>query len=323
MNTLRWPEPFDRTMDEIHNSNDTGLCNRLFHWEVAYELNKFNKFKFKIFLEESKWPELKELINLPDTRVSPENIDEPIELKRKRLIGKSLPITEESIKQIFNRQDFSLKENHYHSDFGHQSLPDLYGRDVYDYSKRPLRMITLKDEKLDNMIKELTKDLVGIHMRRGRGIKYIDHIDTLDTEIREDYIEYRESEAADEFYIYKFVKDDEYFKIIDGFLNRNPGQKFYVSHDLPDEIFEYYEKKYPNILYTKKYFYDYIKDKFKNTNPSHVKNVIDLFSLANTNFVIKHELSTWSEFAHYYTIKKGFYFHDDLEYILNNFRTFI
>lgn len=324
MKTLRWPEPFGRTMHEIHKTNDTGLCNRIFHWEVAYELNRYNNYQFNIFLEESKWPELNELLYLPNTRVSPEEINEPDNLKLKRLLGKSEPISRERIEQIFKWEDFSLKSfNHYYSNFGHYSLPDLYGRESYTHEDRPLKYISLKDLELDFMIKNLTKDLVGIHMRRGRGIKYKEHIDTLDNQIRNDYIEYRETEPADDFYIYKFVKDDDYFKIIDGFLSKNPKQKFYISHDLPDEIFKYYEKKYPNILYTKKYFYDFIKNKYSNTNPSHVKNVIDLFALSNTNFVIKHELSTWSEFAHFYTKKPGFYFHDDLDYILSFYRKVI
>lgn len=323
MKTLRWPEPFDRQMHEIHNSNDTGLCNRIFHWEVAYELNKLSGFQHKIFLEESKWPELKELINLPDTRVSPENVEESYELKLKRLLGKSVPISREILEGIIQSQEFNLEDNHLYSDFGHYSLPDLYGRDKYDYSERPLRLITLKDDELDSMIKDLTKDLIGIHIRRGRGIQYADHVDTLDDEIIDDYIEYRELEDADEFYIYKFVEDSVYFEIIDGFIKRNPHQKFYISHDLPDEIFEFYERKYPNRFITKKYFYDFIKGRYPNTNETHVKNIIDLFSLSNTKLVVKHELSTWSEFAHYYTDKKGFYFHDDINYILNSFKSAI
>lgn len=323
MKTLRWPEPFDRQMHEIHNSNDTGLCNRIFHWEVAYELNKLSGFKHKIFLEESKWPELKELISLPDTRVSPENVDEPYELKLKRLLGKSKPISREEIERIITSQNFDLEYDHLHSNFGHYSLPDLYGRDTYDFSERPLRFITLKDSELNSMIHDVSKDLIGIHIRRGRGIQYVDHLDSLDDEILDDYIEYRELEDADKFYIYKFVEDSVYFKLIDGFIKRNPLQKFYISHDLPDEIFEFYEKKYPNRFITKKYFYDFIKDRYPNTDEIHVKNIIDLFCLSNTQLVMKHELSTWSEFAHYYTDKKGFYFHDDVDYILNSFKSAI
>lgn len=324
MKTLRWPEPFGRTMHEIHNSNDTGLCNRLFHWEVAYELNRLNNFEYRIILEESKWPELKELISLPYTRLSPEDIDEPEDLKRKRLLGKSKPITKDRIEQMFKWEDFDLRnEKAYHSDFGHYSLPDLYKRELYDHKNRPIQNVELQDKELDSMIKELTKDLVGIHMRRGRGIKYKEKLDTLSKDIKNEYIEFRELEPADEFYIYKFVTDDEYFKIIDGFLSRNPNQKFYVSHDLPDDIFDYYEKRYPGILYTKKYFYDFIENKYPNTNPSHVKNIVDLFSLSNTQFVVKHELSTWSEFAHYYTDKNACYFRDDLNYILDSFKSII
>ena len=39
-NTLRWVEPFGGWEAD---TEDTGLCNRIFHWEVAYEINKNKK----------------------------------------------------------------------------------------------------------------------------------------------------------------------------------------------------------------------------------------------------------------------------------------
>lgn len=320
MKRLRWPEPFDRQMHEIHNSDDTGLCNRIFHWELAYELTRRNGFQYTIVLEESKWPELKELIELPDTIVSPETINEPSELKKKRIIGNSKAITKEMILKMVETGNFYL-DNVYdlHSDFGHMSILDLFGRD-YNKSERPLRMIKLKDEELFKMIRDFTWGMVGIHMRRGRGVKYSEYVDTLSDGIKDKFLEYRKKESADEFYIYDFITDNQYFKIIDGILEINPYQKIYISHDLPDDVFEYYEKKYPNNLFSKKYFYDFIKDRYPNTNQTHVKNIVDLFTLSHTNLLIKHPLSTWSEFADFYYDKKSFYFHNDFDIILQNYK---
>jgi len=322
--SLRWPEPFRRDMNEIHRSGDTGLCNRLFHWEIGQELNKHNDYRYKIFLEESRWPELKELIDLPNTRVSPELEDEDDSIKYKRLVLNSTKIDEEYIKELYST-DLKLQDYSYHSDFGHTSMENLYGEDWYQQG-RPIQSIKLKDRELEELIKEFAKDKVGIHIRRGRGIKYDDEsVNTLPESIREKYIEFRKLEGhlTYKFYIYEFITDQKYFDFIESILKRKPNQKFYISHDMPDELVEYYYERYPDSIYTKTHFYDYIKDKFKNTNESHVKNVVDLFTLANTKMVLKHPLSTWSEFSHRYTDKLGFYFHDDMEYVLNNFNPII
>lgn len=324
MRTLRWPEPFGRHIDEIHKSNDTGLCNRIFHWEIAQEINKHNNYEFKIYLEGSKWPELKELIDLPNTAISPEEIYEEPSLKLKRLIGSSEKIDKTFIDEMFTKQELSLDGTWYHSDFGHTSITDLYKNDS-DMNHRPIMDIHLKDNELETMIKNLTNNMVGIHIRRGRGIKYDDYeVSTLPEEIRDDYIRFRELEGDDtrRFYMYEFIEDSKYFNLIDSILKRVPSQKFYISHDMPDELIRYYHDKYPNKIYTKEYFYDFIENRYK-TPIQHVKNVVDLFALANTKMVIKHPLSTWSEFGHRYTNKKGFYFHDEINYILDNFKSAI
>ena len=61
--TLRWYEPFggwgklnvnhDHFTVNLANS-DTGLCNRLLHWEQAYLINKNNDYKYKIFVQSKR-----------------------------------------------------------------------------------------------------------------------------------------------------------------------------------------------------------------------------------------------------------------------------
>ena len=61
--TLRWVEPYGGW-----HENDTGLCNRIFHWEVAFELSRHNNYEYQILLQRKYWPELS-LIELPQTKV--------------------------------------------------------------------------------------------------------------------------------------------------------------------------------------------------------------------------------------------------------------
>lgn len=320
--TLRWVEPFSRTMDEIHRSHDTGLCNRLLHWEIAQEINKHNNYEYTILLGQSRWPELDELIELPNTKVSPELETETDRVKLKRLIDNATPIGKGKLNELL-KSNWKLEGYSFYSSFGHNTLQDLYDtkHKEFNSSERPISTITLKDKNLEDKIKSLTKGLVGIHIRRGRGIKYNqDNIETLPKEIREDYINFRklEGEETRNFYIYDFVSDEVYFDIIDKFLKRNPTQKFYISHDMPDNLFTYFKEKYQGIVYTKEYFYGLIENKFK-TPIQHVKNVIDLFALSNTDIVLKHNISTWSTFAHKYKEKIGFYHDDDIDEVIDNY----
>jgi len=70
MGVLKWKDPWQRDYTEINVLYDTGLCNRIFHWEIANHINsKFHNDEFTISVEESQWPELDELITLPNTSV--------------------------------------------------------------------------------------------------------------------------------------------------------------------------------------------------------------------------------------------------------------
>jgi len=312
-NQLRWPDPQNRHMDEIHRSRDTGLCNRLFHWEVAQEINKHNNFKFDIILGESYWPELKELIHLPNTKVISELEKDSYSKKYKSLIGDSNPLKMDKMQEMFLTQNFFLEDMDYHSDFEFRTISDLYSLDEVGedttLSNRPIKNIFLKNKELENMIKDITSDMIGIHVRRGRGIKYNDVLlGTLPKDIQQKYLQFRglEGDAMKKFYLYDFVTDTEYFRVIDDIIKNYPNKKIYISHDLPDELFEYFFEKYPNKILTKKYFYEYIEGKFTTSN-HHVLNVIDLFCLSHTFLLYKHPTSTWSEFSDAYTEKESYY----------------
>ena len=69
---LKWVEPWGG----YKIPNDTGFCNRIFHWEFAYEVSKRNNFDFKILLQEQFWPEYK-YIDLPYTEIYNHNIHKP------------------------------------------------------------------------------------------------------------------------------------------------------------------------------------------------------------------------------------------------------
>jgi hypothetical protein len=308
LNIIRWVEPQGRTMDEIHRSTDTGFCNRIFYWEGLQLLNKLNGYEYQIEVDSKYWPELNELVELPNTKTTDYELDLSY-----------TPITDSLIEDISIKDEFKLSEPNYYSNFDYQTLSKF--NSILD-ENRPITDIKLKDSELSDHIIDFAKDMIGIHIRRGRGIIYgKSEIESLPKSIQYPYVKFRELEGVDtpKYYIYEFVKDFTYFNIIDSILNVNPKQKIYISYDVPDKLIDYYEQRYRGVIFTKKYFYDFIKNRYT-TKDTHVKNVIDLFCLANTKSIIKHPLSTWSEFAQHHKPKPAVFSTEELSDIIDTIK---
>lgn len=65
--TLRWCDSYRSQGGWAGQNYDTGLCNRILHWELAYLINKAKDFSHTIILEELYWPEFK-LLSIPNTK---------------------------------------------------------------------------------------------------------------------------------------------------------------------------------------------------------------------------------------------------------------
>ena len=276
---LKWVEPWGG----YNFVEDTGFCNRLFHWELAYQLNEINNFKFKILLEDYWWPEL-EYLELPYTewwdKHKPTNTDidrlTPTDLadnKRNRFINYTIPIDS---REMETRQDFVLSDD-----------VDYYPTCGYNFTRqfeeqfdkiRPLQLVSLKNKQLEKEIIEKTKGVVGIHIRRGIGVKPHD---------KDGAIEY--------------VDDKVYTDIMDNILKLNPNQRFYISADVPKAELQYFYDNYDcftwDVLNVDKYK---VKQKYKILHKHTFANVVDLMMLSNTSFLVKVLSSSWSNFAQLY-----------------------
>jgi hypothetical protein len=276
---LKWVEPWGG----YNFVEDTGFCNRLFHWELAYQLNEINNFKFKILLEDYWWPEL-EYLELPYTewwdKHKPTNTDidrlTPTDLadnKRNRFINYTIPIDS---REMETRQDFVLSDD-----------VDYYPTCGYNFTRqfeeqfdkiRPLQLVSLKNKQLEKEIIEKTKGVVGIHIRRGIGVKPHD---------KDGAIEY--------------VDDKVYTDIMDSILELNPNQRFYISADVPKAKLQYFYDNYDcftwDVLNVDKYK---VKQKYKILHKHTFTNVVDLMMLSNTSFLVKVLSSSWSNFAQLY-----------------------
>lgn len=327
-NTLRWLDPyFSDGYYKYHLAvGDTGLCNRILHWEIAYDLNKFNNFKFNILVSDIYWPEY-ELIDLPHTYLVNSNFDtfdkyyidslllyENLKLKTVFDIHNQNSyianrIDKDLIKSIYDDKNLYLEDNHYYCDFGFDTLYSFKKERFNINENRPLQHIKLKHHYVENEIKNKLKNCIGIHIRRGNGVCYTDEdLKSFDDTLSNLYKQIRSRfRGFDDFY--KFISDEIYFNIIDKILEVNPNQKIYISMDLPIDFLIVYKKKYgdniifshdilPNILY----YLDNqnLKISRQNNYINTVQNIVDLFSLSFCKFIIKSPASTWSTFASEY-----------------------
>lgn len=331
--------------DLINNQvPDTGLCNRLLHWECGYYiLNQPEHKDFKILLQKKIWPEL-EIISLPKSYIIDYNKTEyqfQSYYKYDELHFKTVyDITNQSVrlasaletdrfKKVIKGLDTLKDDNHWYSNFEFMTLDDFSG-----IKKRFLGNIKLKHTEVSEHIEKKYKDYVGIHIRRGNGVNYTeDDIKTLPVEIQDKYREYREKFATKKEVTYHFTPDSFYFNIIEHFIKKNPSQKFYISHDLDDVFIQHYYKKFGHHVieskYNNRYFYEHYYAN-AGVNVTHLKhysngvdNIIDLFTLSNCGMVIGSAHSTWSEFSRDYKQKPYNDTSDALDRIFYNYENHI
>jgi len=324
--TLRWTEPYNGWVN-----GDTGLCNRILHWEIAYEINKNSNFQYKIVLENLQWPELS-LIHLPDTatHINSEyehGVRYEKEYQRLRFltvfdienqnVKLSSKITKQIVENMFQSDNFYLSgSDHFYSDFGYNEINKLYVKPV---EKRPLSFIKLRHTFIEDFLRKNTFDVVGIHIRRNAGVHYTEEdLKTLSPDIKEKYVKYHQ-ETTVKNRIIEYVQDSKYFNIMDNMLKINPEQKFYISTDLPLTMLSNFKKIYGDKIITRNELFGPVRDHLLNggvdinklKRGDVIENIIDLFALSFCKFLIKTNNSTWSEFAQEYRNQPSFFVNDN------------
>jgi len=279
---LKWVEPHFGGGGYVTNK-DTGLCNRIFHWELGYNIAKINSMKIEV--QKQWWPEM-EFLNLPLTecvdKTNTEFVDDvyPFDTNILRHYNFKLDNT----KSWFPIEGWSFNRHWW----------DMYYKD--DKISRPIRLIKIKDVKLKSLIESTVRGAVGVHVRKSIGVKGV--------------FDPNGFEGG-----YENIDDDVYVKFIEKILKFNPKQKFYLSTDLPlgkvGFLLDNYDiSTYKDIV--KKYNFKIkdssIRDKIVNYRDNVIKqntlkDIVDLFGLAFCSYLIVHPQSTWSDFAFLYRKK--------------------
>jgi hypothetical protein len=291
---------------------DTGFGNRIQFWEIAYELNKFNSFKFTILVEANKWRETK-FLNFPYTESS--------NIRFNNL--KDLPEIDARYPWL-NKLDINASW-----DIMGEWPPYQVGDEFYG---KWLHLITLKDKVFEKKIKKVVKDRIGIHIR---------HWPVIDTDPRSNPVErfnYVEKmklvrETMDKYPNSKFYisTDVTYDKPAIGpplpdFRKESHWiSEIYRDYDVIDyrdiisvdnviskTVRDYKNKMWSNILddegeISKVLIYnkEHLIDGDENIDDVKIKrDVIDLFSLIYSKGFIPSDLtgpnSSWSDFVEIY-----------------------
>lgn len=347
--------------EEFSNTFDTGLCNRLLNWEAIYYIVEQAKDNdLHISVQNHIWPELA-LIELPDTvgvdyniwnnfwygRVEHGNLYFKtifdIENNKVSLAEK---LSKNKVINLYKTKNFKdiLQKDHWYTDTGFLTLKSLLTlvhkmspedkTDTLYPNPRPLGKIELKDRAVQKKLDEKFSSYIGIHIRRAGGVHIKkENFDKFSDKLQKEYLRHRKG-SLDKFNPhYRYTSDNEYFKIIDKILEINPKQKFYISHDLPDEFLADFYKKYPKNIESKKdvrkHWYNYYKKKISNLDhlikyANILDNTLDLFILSICGFKILSKASTWSMFADFYQrphtppkAEKN-YFIDDIQQLIDN-----
>ncbi len=274
MKFLKWPEPWGGYED----FDDTGLNDRIWHWELAYEINKCNDFKFTILLENKWWPELNYL-SLPYTQGVDEFGDD---FKKNCSFFNTNELSE----------DFKLDVNkNWYPTCGHKF--NRCFQDEYEET-RPFQLISIKNKHLKKVIKDTVDKVVGVHIRRGKGIDSPENL-------------FRETHSLSQYF---HVDNQYYLDIMNQIKKIQSKQKFYLSSDFCYES----QRKNLEIFYDNFDIIDYntileqlddnvdMSDNYfdKTLHSKCLVNLIDLFSLSYCNFIVMYYHSQFSSFAKNY-----------------------
>lgn len=350
-NTFRLIDPFhswgnhdydwvNRSIKESDNRYDSGLCNRLFTWELAYRLIKTSKEKRKILVQKRIFPEL-ELIKLPNTKAIDyigkdsslyykSDVEKLMHLTvfntKEKKVSLSSEIKLKDLSHNYNGSQFKFDSTHVYNNWG------FFQDGIHDYISK----IKIKDKQID---KRLSNHLtfVGIQIRRGNGVSIQQKdIDSFPKELRDSYLNFRKR-INNQKSVIDFIPNKSYINLISKILEINPQQKFFISNDLPDEFLDFLYSEFGthHIISKKDYrkeFTKYYENKGIDISSlqnycNGLDNMIDLFGLSYTSFTIPTQSSTWGEFAQNYIGPKKYrhipsFQGNNIDEIVNQYQSF-
>lgn len=289
-----------------HHPFDTGLGNRLLHFDACYTLYLVSGGEHFLELEKRYWREL-EFLELPGSREY--DVNHHMEDAQHWLgtydlnykddsITKLPKIGDKEVEHFLATGTLELPENRYYFDFEWGYVEKILRKAEELKIPSGLKRLRVKKVLLLREIQKLANGIVGIHIRRGNGVY----------KSKKDLAELPDTVLQNEYYtsipgtIYKYWSDNKYISVMKEMLEINPKQKFYISCDLRDSEYIHLTEKFPGKIYTRKDIVKKLSDKIvdginfeeeKDVRRVAIESIIDMMVLAYSSFIISAPHSTW------------------------------
>tara|TARA_Y100000389_G_scaffold110392_1_gene107503 strand:- start:419 stop:1510 length:1092 start_codon:yes stop_codon:yes gene_type:complete len=327
--------PVDEILGNRNVPNDTGLCNRLLVWELVKIVNHIHDNNFEVVVDINQNPESTNCINLQNTTV--------LDI-RKIKFNNYTAITDDMIQDIIDGKLTLDTSKNYYTDFSKRQICDFFSGkyptrfitglkfihdDINDQIQNAVGGVIGIHVRRGRGVK-IHNDTSSIQMNVNLELdsssllpRYVfdDNIkntkmrvaNSIDLDLFEGWnhrliAEYVGMKLNDmpawEHYQFDFINDEVYFEKIDTILDKNPKQKFYISHDLEYSFFRRWLRRYPKNLIFKEDFYKLVSS-WEIPLELNTKNFIDLYALCNTKHIFTVPQSTWSELACDFNNKVG------------------
>jgi len=290
-----------------HNPWDTGLGNRLLHFDTIYQLYRQNNYNYFLELEYRYWREL-EWIELPGTRVFQvgsrnEELQKLISKFDYNLKDQTItplaPLGDDIMREFIHKGKFKSSEPRYYTCFDWDFVGEMYLKTEKENKYSGLSRIIVKNKTLFNKLRGMGSYCVGIHMRRGAGVfKSPSDNKELPSSVRSNPWQ----QSVHNSTIYKYYKNNVYIKLIEEILQQNPKQKFYISCDLQTGEYGFLKEKFGDNIKSRE---DIIKqlpediitgidfeDEYDERKIA-LESVIDMFTLSYCDFLIAAPHSSW------------------------------
>lgn len=324
--SLLWAEPWE---GNGYFKNDTGLTNRLLHWEVGYYFNYKNNNNFEIKLQEYFWPEL-HFCDLPNTSLFKFSDEDGYKLNylkfitsyniAKGSISKAVPLTTNVLEEMKKKGNYKLiNEYDYYSNFDFDVV-NLYTSNIDELEIRPCSFLRLKNLNFENLIKKFVGHRIGLHIRRGSGVK---RPDIFTNNLKGTYELLTPSDESD---VIPFVEDYHLYNVVGKILAKNSAETFFISSDLEKIDLSKLVQKFPGKFLFKEDILKPALDILINDysiemltfHMDTIKNLIDFFGYNFSKFHIGTPGSTWSLLPFHLKNLSPLYLNDSTKLILSS-----
>ena len=269
---------------------DSGWGNRLVCWEAANMINRAMGDTHIIKVLPAEYPELL-IVDFPNTEyLTPDEWSKP-----------STSIDNSTVSTWLEEQQITLPNNvSYNTNFDFKSSMDII-QNFYNKKFDVIPKLRFRDENLYSTLRSYASDKIGIHIRRGWGVKVTrKDISTIPKPYKKYYELCPECDKT-----YPFVRDEIYYDKIDNFILENNDAKFFIGIDINEKALDYYKEKYPNRIVT---FSDIVKDNEEVIVKTKIlerrlqlidmgRILLDFFTLAYCKTIVGSPASTWSWMA--------------------------